>query len=410
MATRKTDVNEAGRVACLPVYSDWLNGIASRYRQSQIKAAISVNAEMLKFYWSLGSDIIRMEKDQPWGSKFMQRLSADLKVSMPDASCFSRVNLYYRARFFKLYVPPKIVQQVAEQLRSPFEPEQQGVAEIVQQDAEQLLLTEFVKGYPKISDLIFSVPWGHHMVIIDKFGNDQNAALFYVRKTVENGWSRAILENNIASNLHLRQGQAETNFSITLAAPDSDLAKELLKDPYDFSFIAMDEKYREVELKAELIRNIEQFLQELGRGFSYMGREFKLQVGDTKRAVDMLFYNVQERRYYVIEVKVKKFEPADIGQIGTYMVAVNRQLKRPDDQQTVGLVICREKDRVTVQYALESSSLPIGVSDYVLERFIPADFKSQLPTVEEVEGELTRRMEIAERHMDSGRSVGVNVV
>lgn len=410
MATRKTDVNEAGTVACLPVYSDWLNGIASRYRQSQIKAAISVNAEMLKFYWSLGADIIRMEKDQPWGSKFMQRLSADLKVSMPDVSCFSRVNLYYMARFFKLYVPPKIVQQVAEQLRSPFEPEQQGVAEIIQQDAEQLLLTEFVKGYPKVSDLIFSVPWGHHMVIIDKFGNDQNTALFYVRKTVENGWSRAILENNIASNLHLRQGQAETNFSITLADPDSDLAKELLKDPYDFSFIAMDEKYREAELKAELIRNIEQFLQELGRGFSYMGREFKLQVGDTKRAVDMLFYNVQERRYYVIEVKVKKFEPADIGQIGTYMVAVNRQLKRPDDQPTVGLVICREKDRVTVQYALESSSLPIGVSDYVLERFIPADFKSQLPTVEEVEGELTRRMEIAERHMGTGRSVGVNVV
>ena len=427
MEVRKTDANEAGVVEHLPVYSDWLNGIASRYRQSQIKAAISVNAEMLKFYWSLGADIIRMEKDQPWGSKFMQRLSTDLKVSMPDASCFSRVNLYYMVRFFKLYVPPKIVQQVAEQLRSPFEPERQGIAEIgqqvadqlgvahqgiakiVQQDAEQLLLTEFVKGYPKVSELIFSVPWGHHMVIIDKFGNDQNAALFYVRKTVENGWSRAILENNIASNLHLRQGQAETNFSMTLADPDSDLAKELLKDPYDFSFIAMDEKYREAELKAELIRNIEQFLQELGRGFSYMGREFKLQVGDTKRAVDMLFYNVQERRYYVIEVKVKKFEPSDIGQIGTYMVAVNRQLKRPDDQQTVGLVICREKDRVTVQYALESSSLPIGVSDYVLERFIPADFKSQLPTVEEVEGELTRRMEIAERHLGGMLADGTGV-
>lgn len=224
MEVRKTDANETGVVEHLPVYSDWLNGIASRYRQSQIKAAISVNAEMLKFYWSLGADIIRMEKDQPWGSKFMQRLSTDLKVSMPDASCFSRVNLYYMVRFFKLYVPPKIVQQVA----------------------EQLLLTEFVKGYPKVSELIFSVPWRHHMVIIDKF-------------------------------------------------------------------------------------------------------------------------------------------------------------------ETVGLVICREKDRVTVQYALESSSLPIGVSDYVLERFIPADFKSQLPTVEEVEGELTRRMEIAERHLGGMLADGTGV-
>ena len=205
-----------------------------------------------------------------------------------------------------------------------------------------------------------------------------------------------MLENNIASNLHLRQGNAETNFDLALPDQDSDLAKETLKDPYDFSFIAMDEKYREEELKTELIKNIEQFLQELGKGFSYLGREYKLQVGETQRAVDMLFYNVIERRYYVIEVKVRKFDPADIGQIGTYMVAVNHQLKRPDDQQTVGLIICREKDRVTVQYALESSSLPIGVSDYVLERFIPADFKSQMPTIEEVEGELTRRMEIAD--------------
>lgn len=244
--------------------------------------------------------------------------------------------------------------------------------------------------------MLFAVPWGHHVHIMDKFKEDQRVALFYVRKTVENGWSRAMLENNIASNLHLRQGNAETNFDLALTDPDSDLANETLKDPYAFSFIAMDEKYREEELKTELIKNIEQFLQELGKGFSYLGREYKLQVGETQRAVDMLFYNVIERRYYVIEVKVRKFDPADIGQIGTYMVAVNHQLKRPDDQQTIGLIICREKDRVTVQYALESSSLPIGVSDYVLERFIPADFKSQMPTIEEVEGELTRRMEITE--------------
>lgn len=354
-------------------YKTWIGGIARRFKQSQIKAATAVNVEMLKFYWLLGADIVRLEKDQPWGSKFMQRVSADLKVWMPEAKCFSRVNLYYMVRFFNLYAPVKIVQQVA----------------------EQLPLLAFSREYPNVCQMVFSVPWGHHMVIMDKFGDDQRTALFYVRKTVENGWSRAMLENNIASNLHLRQGNAETNFDLALTDPDSDLAKETLKDPYDFSFIAMDEKYREEELKTELIKNIEQFLQELGKGFSYLGREYKLQIGETQRAVDMLFYNVIERRYYVIEVKVRRFDPADIGQIGTYMVAVNRQLKQPGDQQTVGLIICREKDRVTVQYALESSSLPIGVSDYVLERFIPADFKSQMPTIEEVEGELTRRMEIA---------------
>lgn len=377
-------------------YKTWIGGIARRYRQSQIKAATAVNVEMLKFYWSLGADIVRLEKDQPWGSKFMQRVSADLKAWMPEAKCFSRVNLYYMVRFFKLYMPIEIVHQLGEQLKLPSEEAGNGASQIAHQDGEQFPLTQFERSFPNVSKLLFAVPWRHHIAIMDKFGDDQRTALFYVRKTVENGWSRAMLENNIALNLHLRQGMSETNFDLALTDPDSDLAKETLKDPYDFSFIAMDEKYREEELKTELIKNIEQFLQELGKGFSYLGREYKLQVGDTQRAVDMLFYNVFERRYYVIEVKVRKFDPADVGQIGTYMVAVNRQLKQPGDQQTVGLIICREKDRVTVQYALESSSLPIGVSDYVLERFIPTDFKSQLPTIEEVEGELTRRMEIAE--------------
>lgn len=347
---------------------------------------------MLKFYFALGADIVRMEKDQPWGSKFMQRVSADLKSWMPEAKCFSKVNLYYMVRFFNLYAPMPIVQQVAEQSRTTFDSD----SAIVRQNAEQLALQSFMTTYPNVCQIVFSVPWGHHMVIMDKFSSDQRTALFYVRKTVENGWSRAMLENNIASNLHLRQGMSETNFDMALADSESDLAKETLKDPYDFSFLAMDEKYREEELKKELIKNIEQFLQELGKGFSYLGREYKLQVGETQRAVDMLFYNVLERRYYVIEVKVRKFDPADIGQIGTYMVAVNHQMKQPGDRQTVGLIICREKDRVTVQYALESSSLPIGVSDYVLERFIPDDFKSQLPTIEEVESELTRRIEITE--------------
>ena len=375
-------------------YKTWIGGIARRYRQSQIKAATAVNVEMLKFYWSLGADIVRLEKDQPWGSKFMQRVSADLKAWMPEAKCFSVRNLQYMRLFVELYGTRGIAQQPVAQLASG-EFTQQVVAQISAVGSRTTELRHFEQDFPNVSRMLFAVPWGHHVHIMDKFKEDQRVALFYVRKTMENGWSRAMLENNIASNLHLRQGMSETNFDLALTDPDSDLAKETLKDPYDFSFIAMDEKYREEELKTELIKNIEQFLQELGKGFSYLGREYKLQVGETQRAVDMLFYNVIERRYYVIEVKVRKFDPADIGQIGTYMVAVNHQLKRPDDQQTVGLIICREKDRVTVQYALESSSLPIGVSDYVLERFIPADFKSQMPTIEEVEGELTRRMEIA---------------
>lgn len=377
-------------------YREWIAGIARRYKQSQIKAATAVNVEMLKFYWSLGADIVRLEKDQPWGSKFMNRLCADLKAWMPEAKCFSVRNLQYMRLFVGLYGAREIAQQPVARLEGA-EFAQQLVAQTGLVASRLADPSRFERDFPNVSRLLFAVPWGHHIHIMDKFKDDPRTALFYVRKTVENGWSRAMLGNIVASNLHLRQGAAETNFDSALTDPDSDLAKELLKDPYDFSFIAMDDKYREEELKTELIKNIEQFLQELGKGFSYLGREYKLQVGETQRPADMLFYNVLERRYYVIEVKVRKFEPADVGQIGTYMVAVNHQLKQPGDRQTVGLIICREKDRVTAQYALESSSLPIGVSDYVLERFIPADFKSQMPTIEDVEGELTRRMEIADQ-------------
>lgn len=195
---------------------------------------------------SVHRTIVRLEKDQPWGSKFMHRVSADLKAWMPEAKCFSRINLYYMVRFFNLYAPAQIVQQVVEQ--SHAKPDD---AQIVQQVAEQLPLRSFVTDYPNVCRIIFSVPWGHHMVIMDKFGSDQRTALFYVRKTVENGWSRAMLENNMASNLHLRQGKSETNFDSALTDPDSDLAKEMLRDPYDFSFLAMDDKYREEEYALE---------------------------------------------------------------------------------------------------------------------------------------------------------------
>ena len=237
-------------------YKTWIGGIARRFKQSQIKAATAVNVEMLKFYWSLGADIVRLEKDQPWGSKFMQRVSADLKTWMPEAKCFSVRNLQYMRLFVELYGTRGIAQQPVAQLASG-EFTQQVVAQISAVGSRTTELRQFEQDFPNVSRMLFAVPWGHHVHIMDKFKEDQRVALFYVRKTVENGWSRAMLENNIASNLHLRQGNAETNFDLALTDPDSDLAKETLKDPYDFSFIAMDEKYREEELKTELIKNIE---------------------------------------------------------------------------------------------------------------------------------------------------------
>lgn len=239
-----------------------------------------------------------------------------------------------------------------------------------------------------INDLIFAIPWGHHRVIIDKFSDKPETALFYAHKVVEEGWSRNVLKTFIDTNLHLRQGKALTSFSRLLPAPDSDLAQELTKDPYIFDFTEMTEPYKERELKKALMANISRFLLELGSGFAYVGEEYRLKVGHTEQFIDLLFYNIKLHAYCVIEVKTGTFGAGDIGQLGTYMTAVNHILKTEQDNPTIGLLICKDKDNVLAQYALESSSQPIGVAEFQLTKFIPDEFKSSLPSIEDIELEL----------------------
>lgn len=239
-----------------------------------------------------------------------------------------------------------------------------------------------------INDLIFAIPWGHHRVIIDKFSDKPETALFYAHKVVEEGWSRNVLKSFIDTNLHLRQGKALTSFSRLLPAPDSDLAQELTKDPYIFDFTEMTEPYKERELKKALMANISRFLLELGSGFAYVGEEYRLKVGHTEQFIDLLFYNIKLHTYCVIEVKTGTFGAGDIGQLGTYMTAVNHILKTEQDNPTIGLLICKDKDNVLAQYALESSSQPIGVAEFQLTKFIPDEFKSSLPSIEDIELEL----------------------
>ena len=374
-----------------PGYLEWLHGLASRYRASQIKAATAVNSEMLKFYWSLGSDIVRMEPNQPWGSKFMQHLSADIRRELPGAGCFSCGNLYYMRWFFELYCMRPILPQLGGKLKGRDE----QLAPIVPQVGEQLPVEAYQLRFPNVAKMLLSVPWGHHKVIIDKFKGQQNDALFYVRKIVENGWSRSMLEHWIGTNLHLREGRAVTNFD-ALAEIDggSDLANELLKDPYDFSFLAITERYREQELKDALVANIEKYMLELGQGFCFKGREYPLDMGGEVRPPDMLFYNDDQRFYLVVEVKVTKFEPSHVGQTNAYVAAVNHQLRKPGDGPTIGLIICKEKDRVTAKYSLEGVMTPIGIADYALEKFLPADFVSELPGIEAIESDQTRRLQM----------------
>ena len=236
---------------------------------------------------------------------------------------------------------------------------------------------------------VFRIPWGHIVQIINKTAGDREKALFYVHKTIENNWSRAVLLNFLDTGLYERQGKAITNFDLTLPAEKSDLAQELTKDPYNFDFLTIREKYDETELKDALMDNICRFLLELGNGFAFVGREVRLEIGNTENFIDMLFYNIRLHCYVVVEVKVKEFDSGDMGQLGTYMVAVNHQLKGKDDGTTLGLLICRSKDNVKARYALEASSQPMGISEYDISTFLPEGYKGSLPTIEEIEAELS---------------------
>lgn len=363
-------------------YLQWVKGLCKRYRQSQIKAAVKVNTEMLKFYWSLGRDIVTLKAEDRWGSKFFHNLSRDLKEANPSTTCFSPKNLLYMKNFYCMYQPYfEIGQQVADKLGEnvilPQLGAKNGSHEIGQQVADQL------------ENDIFLTPWGHHMLLIDKFFKEPQKALFYVHQTVKKGWSRNVLHNFIDSSLYERQGKALSNFKTTLPDIDSDLAQELTKDPYNFAFTGITKPYNERILKDALLNNITKFLTELGTGFAYVGKEYRLQIGEKENFIDLLFYNLNLSCYIVLEVKIGSFTFADVGQLGGYVVACNHLLRKEGrDNPTIGLLICKEKDRIQAQYALESSSQPIAISEYDLEKFYPEKLEGTMPTIEEWEAKL----------------------
>lgn len=349
-------------------YKNWISDVSKRFRQSQLKAAIKVNEDMLRFYWSMGRDIVQMNNEAKYGSKFYHTISADLKDIFPDIKSFSPTNLKYMRYFYEMYPTAENRQQPADDL---------AISENRQQDADESEL-----------QIIFRIPWGHHMFLLDKCKGEQQKALFYVRKTIENNWSRAMLQNQLSTNLYEREGKALTNFAQTLPAVQSDLAQAITKDPYNFDFLTIQETYNEKELKDALLNDVSDFLLELGTGFAYMGREVRLVVGEKEKFLDLLFYNTKAHCYVVVEVKAGDFDSSNAGQLGTYVVAVNHQIKTEHDNPTVGLLVCRGLDRVEAQYALESSSQPLGISSYELSRLVPEKFKGSMPTIEEIEAEL----------------------
>ena len=361
-------------------FKSWVSQLKQDIRSAQIKAAIKVNTELLRLYWRMGADICEKQKSASWGDGWLKELSRELMTEFPDMKGFSHRNLQYIRQWYLFYNQENtIVQQAVAQLEDVNV--QQPVAKL-DDDMRQQPVAQISE------DVFFSVPWGHHLYIISQC-KDVSRAVFYLKKTVENGWSRAVLLNYLDTNLYERQGKAVNNFNRLLANPQSELAAQTLKDPYNFDFLTLDGEYRERELEHALTHNVTRFLLELGTGFAFVGSQVPLQVGEDTVYPDLLFYHLELRCYVVVELKVTKFKGEHLGQLGVYVSAVNHIKKKPTDNPTIGLLICKTKNNVMAQYALESTNQPIGISEYQLSKLMPEHIQSQLPTIEDIEATLS---------------------
>ena len=349
---------DAPRLAVDAIYVAFIKDVKQRIQSAQIKAAVRVNHEMLLLYWDLGERIVSEQKKSNWGDGFLEQLSKDLRAEFPKMKGFSLRNLKYMRQWFQFWTA--IGQQVVAQLEPQF-----------------------------MRQLVAKIPWGHNIFIINKI-QDGNEALFYVQKTLENNWSRAVLTHQIENGLYQREGKAITNFEQTLPTPQSDLAEQMLKDPYCFDFLTLREKYDEKELEDTLSRHLSRFLLELGSGFSFLGRQYKLNIDGEEYFMDMLFYHVQLHCYVVIELKTVKFKPEFAGKLNFYISATDDLLKTEMDSPTIGILICKSKNDTVVEYTLKDINKPIGVSEYVITQSLPDELKSSLPSIEELEAELDR--------------------
>ena len=428
-------------------YRSWLKRLKSQVRSAQVKAAVRVNNELLQLYWSMGHDIAEKHLDAAYGSGFFDRLSRDLKAEFPHMEGFSVSNLKYIKRFYLFYAPwilqqavtkfndQEILQQPVAKLEDgqnrhqagaefgnrqkvadEFGNRQQAVdelrggkilhqavakledGEILQKPSAKLEDDQIRQQFADKFKMLFSIPWWHHIEIFTH-AQSVEEGLFYISKTLENGWSRNVLANMMEADLYHTQGAAITNFAEKLPAPESDLAQQTLKDPYCFDFIALGKRYTERELEDALMENITRFLLELGNGFSFIGRQYRLEVGGEEFFIDLLFYHLNLRRYVVVELKAGEFKPTDAGQLGFYVQAVNKQLKHPGDNDAIGLIICRQKNRLVAEYALKSSTQLLGISEYRLTKLLPRDFKSSLPSIQDIESQFSA----AEAHVNLNR-------
>ena len=331
-------------------YAKTLADLKHQIQESRIRAVVSVNRELIALYWKTGQIISEKEKEGGWGAKVISKLSKDLRESFSDMKGLSPRNLLYMRQFYDAYPDIEITKQPVAQ-----------------------------------------IPWGHNIIILQKISN-QEERLWYAKKTIENGWSRSLLIIWIENNLYSREGKAITNFKDTLPLPQSDLAQQMTKDPYVFDFLTMEENFKEKELEKALIDHVQNLLSEFGRGFAFVGRQCCLEIDGKEFKLDLLFYHTTLHCYIIAELKTNEFQPEFAGKMNFYLGAVDRLLKKEKDNPSIGIILCKSKSKIQVEIALQDIKKPIGVSDYLveIEKIIPKELKSSLPTIEEIEAELEK--------------------
>ena len=351
------------------LYNTLLSDIKKRIRTAQIKATFAANGEMIAMYWDIGQMIALRQKQQGWAAAVIPKISKGLKNELPEVSGFSERNLGYMIRFAREYQNLSL-----DSGKASISILQQPVAKF---DYEGLLL---------------SIPWGHHAVLMEKV-KDLNIRFWYMQKTIEQGWSRDTMRVMLKNESYVRQGVSSHNFDRILPAAHSELVQETLKDPFIFDFLTLTEPFTERELEIELIKHIEKFLIELGAGFAFVGRQYPLMVSNKEYSIDLLFYHLRLRCFVVIDLKKGDFKPEYGGKMNFYCSAVDDLLRHATDQETIGLILCQNKDTIIAEYALRSLQKPIGISEFELTRILPDNLKSSLPSIEDIENELTKPSE-----------------
>lgn len=324
-------------------YADWLTELKSRIHNAQQRAALAVNRELVLLYWQIGRDILERQSREGWGAKVIDRLAHDLRTDFPTMKGFSPRNLKYMRSFAEAWPAAEFVQEVLARL-----------------------------------------PWYHQIALLDKLGSEEDRR-WYAARAIEHNWSRNVLVMQIETNLRGRTGQAVSNFEQRLPRPQSDLARESLKDPYRFDFLGLGEAAQEREIEDALVQHVTRFLLELGAGFAFVGRQVLLDVGGDEFFIDLLFYHLKLRCYMVIELKAGKFKPEHLGQLGFYLTAVDRQIKSEHDGPTIGLLLCKCKNQVVAEYALGDKTQPMGIAEYKLLESLPAELQTGLPSIEQIE-------------------------